>query len=70
MPDEIDFSDAAPNKYADRYAEGTNVVCVDPDVLDVFPDAEAVNAALRPLAAVIRSRSEALAKAVESGSTG
>ena len=39
---------------AARYADGSNVVVVDPDVLDVFPDAQSVNDALRALAEVIR----------------
>ena len=58
MPEHIDFSNAMPNKYAARYAKGTNLMLIDPDVLDVFPDAEAVNDALRALAAIIRERSK------------
>ena len=35
-------------KYADRYrAEGTNVVLIDPDLHELFPDSESVNRALR-----------------------
>jgi len=34
-------------KYASRYREGTNLVLLAPDVAAVFPDAEAVNEALR-----------------------
>ena len=40
--------------YAARYAAGTNVVVLDPDVAAVYPTAEAVNAALRALAEVAR----------------
>ena len=36
-------------KYAGRYKEGTNLVLLDPDVAQVFPDAGAVNKALRGL---------------------
>ena len=43
-------------KYADRYAQGTNLVLLDPDVADVFPDTESVNHALRALAAIIKER--------------
>ena len=43
-------------KYTDRYAQGTNLVLLDPDVADVFPDAESVNNALRALAAIIKER--------------
>ena len=34
-------------KYADRYREGTNVVLIDPELHRLFPNAEAVNNALR-----------------------
>jgi len=56
MRPEYDFSGAVRGKTATRYAEGSNVVLIDPDVLDVFPDANAVNEALRALAPVIRRR--------------
>jgi hypothetical protein len=51
---EYDFSEAVRGVTAARYAEGANVVVIDPDVLDVFPDGSAVNQALRALAPVIR----------------
>jgi hypothetical protein len=54
MRPEYDFSRAARGKTAARYAEGANVVVVGRDVLDVFPDGNAVNEALRALAPVIR----------------
>jgi hypothetical protein len=34
-------------KYAERYREGTNLVLLAPDVARAFPDATAVNEALR-----------------------
>ena len=34
-------------KYAERYKKGTNIVLLDPDVAKEFPDAAAVNDALR-----------------------
>lgn len=34
-------------KYAGRYREGTNLVLLAPDVAKAFPDADAVNEALR-----------------------
>jgi hypothetical protein len=46
---EYDFSQGVRGKYAQRYAEGTNVVVLSPDVAEYFPDTEAVNAALRAL---------------------
>ena len=41
-------------RYAARFAEGTNVVLLDPDVAAAFPDAEAVNSALRALLEIAR----------------
>ncbi len=54
--EEYDFSGGVRGKYAKRYAEGTNVVVVDPDVARFFPDHDSVNNALRHLVAVIESR--------------
>ena len=51
---EYDFSRGRRNKYAARYAEGSNVVVLDRDVAAVFSNASEVNAALRALAGVIR----------------
>ncbi len=36
-------------KYVDRYRAGTNLVLLESDVQTAFPDAEAVNEALRML---------------------
>jgi len=58
MRPEYDFSGAARGITAKRYAEGTNVVVVGRDVLDVFPDSVSVNEALRALAPVLRRRRE------------
>jgi hypothetical protein len=49
MRDEYDFSKGVRGKYAKRYAEGTNVVLLEPDVAKEFPDAAAVNEALRQI---------------------
>lgn len=53
----LDWSKAERGKYAKRYAEGTNVVLIEPDLTDVFPNANSVNRALRALAEVIRASS-------------
>ena len=53
---EYDFSKGRKNKYATRYAEGTNVVLLDPDVAKDFPDSASVNEALRALSGIIRRR--------------
>ena len=46
---EYDFSNAVRGVTAARYAQGTNVVLLDPDVAQLFPDSRAVNEALRTL---------------------
>jgi hypothetical protein len=56
---EYDLSESRPNPYAARYAEGTNLVRLDPDVRKVFPDSESVNRALRALVKIIEERSAA-----------
>jgi hypothetical protein len=59
LRDEYDFTtdqlrQGVRGKYAERYAQGINLVRLDPDVAAVFPDSEAVNQALRALAEIIR----------------
>jgi hypothetical protein len=52
--EEYDFSKGARGKYAKRYAEGTNVVLIDPDVAEFFPDHDSVNDTLRSLIKLIK----------------
>ena len=52
---EYDFSKGVRGKYAGRFAEGTNLVFLQPDVAKEFPDSESVNEALRSL---LESRKE------------
>ena len=47
MLDEYDFSGGVRGKYAQRYREGTNIVRLDDDVAELFPNSEKVNEALR-----------------------
>ena len=47
MGAEYDFSGGVRGKYAKRYAQGSNIVVLGPDVAKAFPTARAVNAALR-----------------------
>lgn len=51
---EYDFSRGRPNKYASRYAAGSIVVVLEPDVAAVFPSAGEANEALRALAGIIQ----------------
>jgi hypothetical protein len=61
LREEYDFTpgqlrDGVRGKYAERYAQGVNLVRLDPDVAAVFPDSESVNHALRALVEIIRAR--------------
>ena len=58
MRENCDFAGGVRGKYARRYAQGTNVVLLEPDVAKAFPSAEAVNESLRALAGIIRRRKE------------
>lgn len=46
-PRVYDFSGGVRGKYAARYAKGSNVVVLSPDVAKVFPDSASANGALR-----------------------
>lgn len=61
MRPEYDFSGGVRGKYAKEYAEGTNVVVLEPDIAREFPSAESVNEALRCLIPVISSHRKAVA---------
>jgi uncharacterized protein len=49
MRAEYNFSRGERGKHARRYAEGANVVVLDPDVAKAFPNSKKVNASLRKL---------------------
>jgi hypothetical protein len=46
---EIDFTNARPNPYARDYYKSRNLRVLAPDLLEIFPDSESVNEALRTL---------------------
>lgn len=54
MLPEYDFTGGVRGKYAGWFKEGTNVVALDPDVYEVFPDSESVNEALRALIKIVQ----------------
>ena len=56
MQFEYDFSSGVRGKYASRFAKGSALVLLAPDVAQMFPDARSVNDALRALATIIRAR--------------
>ncbi|MBI5083129.1 MAG: hypothetical protein HZB13_00820 [Acidobacteria bacterium] len=52
---EYDFSKGQRGRYAKRFAKGTNLVLLAPDVARAFPDSDSVNDALRLLIKVAAS---------------
>ena len=58
MLEEYDFSKGTRGKYAQRYAQGCNVVVLDPEVTKEFPDSKSVNDALKSLAHIIKAHQE------------
>lgn len=60
MLDEYDFSAGARGKYAERYATGSNVVVLAPDVAEVFADSESVNETLRMLARLVQQQAKSV----------
>jgi len=62
MRPEYDFSRAVRGVTAARYAQGANVMVIDPAVLDVFPNGTSVNEALRALAPVLRKKRRTVAR--------
>lgn len=59
MLEEYDFSGGVRGKYAARFARGSHVVVIDPDVAQVFSDSESVNRALRALVGIIQESEKA-----------
>jgi hypothetical protein len=54
MRPEYDFAGGVRGKYAEAYAQGTNVVLLDPELTSAFPDSKSVNDALRALLAIAK----------------
>ena len=55
---EYDFSEGVRGKYAERYRAGTNLIRLDDDVAEMFPDAKSVNDALRALGKIIANHKQ------------
>ena len=58
MRPEYDFSGGVRGKFYKEYMKGTNVVLLDPDVAEVFPDSRTVNEALRVLAQLVKRQAK------------
>jgi hypothetical protein len=54
MRSEYDFSGGARGKFAEQYRSGTNVILLEPEVAQAFPDSKSVNDALRALLSIAR----------------
>jgi hypothetical protein len=52
MRAEYDFRGGVKGKYAARFSVRTNIVILDPDIAERFPDSRSVNEALRALTAI------------------
>ena len=63
MLKKYDFSGGIRGKYAKRYAAGTNIVILSPDIAGIFPDSKSVNEALRTLAKIAGKRLKITASA-------
>ena len=53
--DDTVLRDGVRGKYYESYRQGTNLVLLEPDVAQAFPDTQAVNEALRLLMNVARA---------------
>jgi hypothetical protein len=58
MRKEYDFSQGVRGKYAAKFAKGTTLVLLDPDLAKLFKDSESVNNALRLLAELAKKQSK------------
>jgi hypothetical protein len=55
---EYDFSKGVRGKYAKAYAQGSNIVVLDPELAALFPDSRSVNEALRVIARLAKRHSK------------
>ena len=58
MREEYDFSGGVRGKHARTMTEGSNLVIIDPDLTEIFPDSASVNEALRLLAKLAREQGD------------
>ena len=58
---EYDFAGGVRGKYARRFAQGANVVVLEPDVAKTYPSSEVVNRSLRALGVLLRQQRKTLA---------
>ena len=58
---EYNFSNGVKGKYAKRYASGTNIVLLEPDVAKIFSGSLSVNEILRAVAKVAQHSKKRIA---------
>ena len=56
MRAEYDFSKGVRGKHYESYRAGTNVVFLEPDIAEMFPDSASVNQALRLLVRLAKTK--------------
>ena len=56
LPRKLDLSKAVRGKYYDRMREGTNIILLAPDLMEAFPESDAVNDALRKYQALTAAK--------------
>jgi hypothetical protein len=56
MRPEYDFSRGIRGKHFESYRTGTNVIFLEPDLVEAFPDSRSVNLALRLLVRLAKTK--------------
>ena len=59
MRAEYDFSKGVRGKYARRFKQGTNIVVLESEIAEVFPNSTAVNDALKALVQIVNRKVKA-----------
>ena len=67
MLEEYDFSNGIRGKYAAKYKAGTNLIKLDPELTEYFPDSASVNEALKSLAKLMKKYRNKKAKQASAG---
>ncbi len=61
MRPEYDFKNGVKGKYAKRFSKGSNVVVLDADLIESFPDSNSVNDALRVISKIAKRKKRKVA---------
>ena len=54
MLEEYDFSNGIRGKYAAKFEQGTNIIMLEPELMEYFSDSASVNEALKSLANLMK----------------